>query len=162
MIMIDFNKIIFFLFCILYFSCKKDAKPKISSTIIQNKLAQKNNLQVSNDTLFINNDVVLSVKLDSLKIEKLKKKYKSDFFVIMDDANNYKYEATKYLEGKKIIVHYFSQNVIAYLINNEYKFLNLDKIKSPLNLFFYKKNHLIREVIPIDVDLEYEEYFENK
>jgi len=160
--MININRIIIFLCCILCFSCKKDVKSKVVTEITQNELVQKNSLQVSNDTLFINSNVVLSVKLDSLKIEKLKKKYKSDFFVIMDDANNYKYEAAKYLESKKIIVHYFSQNVIAYLINNEYKFLNLDEIKSPLNLLFYKKNHPIREVVPIDVNIEYEEYFENK
>ncbi len=44
---------------------------------------------------------MLSVKLDSIKVEKLKKRYKTDFYIIMDDANNYKYEATKYLENKR-------------------------------------------------------------
>lgn len=154
------NKMLILLFFIICFSCRKNSKT--NTVLKQIETVETTNLQVKNDTLFINEQIVLSVKLDSLRIEKLKNKHKTDFYTIMDDANYYKYEATKYLENKKIRVYYFSENVIAYLMDNKYQYLNTNEINSPLNLLFYKKNNPIREVVPIDVDLDYEEYFENK
>ncbi len=109
--------------------------------------------------MYIKESIVLTAKLDSLRVKRLKEKYKDDFYAVMDDINYYRYEASKYLEKRNLETKYVSQNTIGYLLNNRYEFFNLDDMKSSSNLLFYKKNNKIIEVAPIDVDVDYELYF---
>jgi hypothetical protein len=37
--------------------------------------------------LYIKESIVLTAKLDSLRVKRLKEKYKDDFYAVMDDIN---------------------------------------------------------------------------
>lgn len=148
------NKILVVLLLILsFFSCFKKNKEK--------QIEKKGHLQIIKDTLYINKSLVMSIVLDSIKIDKLKEKYGEEFFTIMDDNAYYLYESEKYIESKKNSVFKVSQKVIGYFIDNQYVYYSVDAMKSPLNLLFYKKNKHPIEVIPIDVNLEFEKYYKN-
>ncbi len=141
---------------------QKKVKNKIVNLSLDTLVVHKNkinHLKKIKDTLFINMNTVLSIKLDSLKIEKLKKMYKNNFYTIMDDVSYYKHEASEYLSSKNIKIYNTSEKIIAFKIGSKYNYFYIDSMKSYLNLILYRENHKVKEVVSIDIDIEYEEYY---
>lgn len=115
--------ILILLFCSTVISCNK----RFENEIVSGK----------SDTILLKEPIVLFISPSPKEIEKLKKKYKDDFYTIADDANFYFANATEYLDSlKKKSLNYHKDIIMSY--KNGTELTIIPKYKNPWYVVFYK------------------------
>lgn len=114
---------------------------------------------VKSDTLVLNNNDIVFVSPGDKTIAALKKKTGEDFYTIADDANNYFFEASTYLDSLKVSYKNAEDTkVFAYKKDN--KTVAIPKHNSPWYAVFYKDGKY-ETVDLINVREAYPKFFGN-
>lgn len=138
------NLLLTMLICVFSTACNKSQK-KITSSAAKS------------DTVFLKGNEVIFISPGDKSVEKLKKKYGEDFYTIADDANNYFYEASVYLDSLKVpYKNYDDGKTVVFKKDN--KTVEIPKYKSPWYLIFYKDGKY-ETLDLIDVRLAFPKFF---
>ena len=140
----------------LILSCQKIANDKT--------IAKNNSLNIKPDSIFINEKSVVFISATHESIEKEKKKMGEDnFYIMADDGNYYSYEAHQFLKNKKLKTYEINHNNVIVFKSKKGNFTVLrDTIEGLGSTYLFEPNQLPKKIFNIDIENEYEKYYNKK
>jgi len=116
----------------------------------------------SNDFITVSHKIGIFISPDSVQIEQLKKENgEEDFYTVADDNNYFEYEAAEFLKEKKFKIVHPTNRYIKF-ISNKKEFYFDTKAKAARGwtaIIFSPEKGAPKIINPIDIDLEYQEYY---
>ncbi|MBL4675747.1 MAG: hypothetical protein JKY70_06025 [Mucilaginibacter sp.] len=120
--------------------------------------------KINNDTLFVDAKCVVRLNLDTIQLDKLRKKYGDEgFYTGADDNVYYSSVVDSVITAKQLLRVVNKQEKFVKFVNNgkAVKVVKIDTLSQPSNFYFFEPGKSVYAPDITMIEDEYKNYFKN-